>query len=307
VKKIILSLIFILSISSCKVVDLIKSTIPEPEIEIIGLKLSKIDLTEITFILDTSIKNPYGVSIPKSDLAFDVKVEGLNLTNIKTDLGVIKAKSTKDMPFQLNFKYTDLLSFYKKFPTKEFLKMEIKGDLSVPIPTQYQLAGKKSFAVPFQMEKPIPSSLPEVEISNFSMVRPDLSQFAVDSAKGILGGVLGKKDPNAGPKIETEFDLTFLNKAASSMNLSDLKFNLDLDGVKFLSASPEEIINQGKTSTVKVKAFVPVLDAGSALMSIAKNKTAKYDLKGVSDWAIPGMDESNIPFKYSKLGTLKWK
>ncbi|MCG9874376.1 MAG: LEA type 2 family protein [Leptospiraceae bacterium] len=306
-KKIILTFLFIFSLNQCNLVDVIKSSIPEPEIEIIGLKLSKVTMTDVSLLLETSIKNPYNVSIPRSDLALDVNIEGLRLTSLKTDLGKIESKSTKNMPFQLNFKYTDLIKFYNKFPSKEFLNLQLKGDLSVPIPSKYDLAGKKSFAVPVEFIKPIPSALPDIEISNFTMISPDFSQLALDSAKGIIGGVLGNKDPKNGPKIETAFDLKFLNKAASKMNLNDLKFNLELDGQKFVTASPEEIINDGKTSFVKIKTSVPILDAGSALVSIAKSKSAKYELTGISGWSFPAMNEANIPFQYNKMGSLRWK
>jgi len=307
VKQILAIVFLFFSIISCSLVESLKESIPQPEIQLQGLSLSKVTLTDITFLLNTTVKNPYGVALPKSDLALDIKIEGLKLTNLQTDLGKIAPKTTKELPFFLQFKYADLLKFYKKFPNKETLNLEIVGDLAVPIPSQYQIAGKKNISLPIQITKAIPSALPNIEISNFSLVKPDLKEFAVESAKGLLGEVLGKKDPNAGPKIETEFDLTFLNKAASSMNLNDIKFNLTLDGEKFVTASPQEIVNEGKTSLVRVRTSIPILNAGSALMSIAKNRKANYQITGISAWSFAGIEESNIPFQYEKIGKLKWK
>jgi LEA14-like dessication related protein len=305
VKKYSLAITLLLLLGSCSALEKLSSVVPQPKFSYESMKIQRITLSDIQLRLVTSVQNPYSTSIPQSKLGADLLIEGNKLTHIDTDLGVIEGKSTKSLPIDIKIKYTDLIKFYKKFPTKEILNLELNGDLKLPIPTQYQLAGKSEISFPFQVSRPIPSVQPSVEINNFSVKLPNLKELATGTASSLLGSALGIKKES--PTIETYFDLEFANGNAAKMLLNTLSFDMELEGNQFLSLSPKEITQVGNSNLVKVTTLIPVIDAGSSLIKILQQKTANYSLKGISAVSFPGMDSTPVDFNYDKLGKLKLK
>lgn len=302
-KKYSLAIAIIISLGSCSTLEKLSSVIPQPKFSYESMKIQRITLSDIQLRLVTSIQNPYSTSLPQSKLGADILIEGNKLTHLDTDLGRIEAKSTKSLPIDIKIKYTDLLKFYKKFPTKDILNLELNGDLKLPIPSQYQLAGKSEISFPIQITRPIPSLQPNIEINNFSVELPNLTDLATGTASSLLGSAFGIKKES--PSIAANFDLEFSNGTAAKMLLDTLSFDMELDGNKFLSLSPKEITQVGNSNLVKVKTSIPVVDAGSSLIKILQQKTAKYSLKGISAVKFPGMDSLPVDFNYDKIGSLK--
>jgi hypothetical protein len=271
------------------------------------MKIKNVSLSELTLTLNSVVKNPYNVGLPTSKLDLDMAIEGMKLSHIDTDLGAIEAKSTKTLPFDIKLKYTDLLKFYKNYPTKDALDMNFKGNLKLPIPQNYQLAGQKEISFPVDYTSPIPSLQPRVELSNFSVSMPDLTKLATQTATNFLGGMLGGSTQTESPSIDTSFDLKFSNNSPAKFLLSDLNFDLELEGNSFLKGAPKEIIQEDTSNIVKVKTEIPIVDAGSSLISTLKNKTARYNLKGLSGISFPGIRSEKSDFNYATNGTLKWK
>ncbi|MCW7492058.1 LEA type 2 family protein [Leptospira sp. 2 VSF19] len=321
-----LALPLILSIFSlqCSVLGVIQDKIPMPEFEFDSLSIKSITFTEITLNIVTSVENPYPVSLPSSFIDMDIKIEGLKLSQVKTDLGAIEGKKTKQLPLEVKLKYTDLLNLYKKFPNKPLLEVSAEGNMKVPIPKGWQLLGKDSLSFPFVKKKEIPAILPNVEIQNFKILMPTEADILsasntsalADTATGFLKGLLGgsKQPATSATKaglsglnldINTEFDFVFANEAASNLNLTNLNYNLDLAGEKFLNGTPKEIINSGKTSTVKVATKFPITSISSSLYKTIQSKSAQFDLKGDSGLKVPSVQET-IPFFYEKRGNFKW-
>ncbi|MCC5813284.1 MAG: hypothetical protein JJT78_00885 [Leptospira sp.] len=306
-KQRIIYTILILSLTSCAVLENIQSRIPKPEFSLAGMKIKEVNLSELTLTLNSVVKNPYNVTLPTSKLGLDMAIEGMKLSHIDTDLGAIDAKSTKTLPFDIKLKYTDLLKFYKSYPSKESLDMNFKGDLKLPIPQNYQIAGQNEISFPIDYTSPIPSLQPSVELSNFSVAMPDLTKLATQTATNYLGGLFGGSTEAESPSIDTSFDLKFSNNSPAKFLLSDLKFDLELEGNSFLKGAPKEIIQEDTSNIVKVKTEIPIVDAGSSLISTLKNKTARYNLKGLSGISFPGIRSEKSDFNYATNGTLKWK
>lgn len=308
----------------CSVLGVIQDKIPLPEFEFDSLSIKSITFTDITLNVVTSVENPYPVSIPSSLLDMDIKIERLKLSQIKTDLGAIEGKKTKQLPLEVKLKYTDLLNLYKKFPNKPLLEVSAEGNMKVPIPKQWQLLGKDSLSFPFVKKKEIPAILPNVEIQNFKILMPTEADILsasntnalADTATGFLKGLLGgtKQPATSAAKaglsginldLNTEFDFVFANEAASNLNLTNLNYDLNLAGEKFLNGTPKEIINSGKTSTVKVATKFPITSISSSLYKTIQSKSALFDLKGDSGLKVPSVPET-IPFIYEKHGNFKW-
>lgn len=295
------------SLIQCAILENIQSRIPKPEFSIAGMKIKEVNLTDLTLTLNSSVKNPYNVTLPTSKLGLDLAIEGMKLSHIDTDLGAIEAKTTKILPFDIKLRYTDLLKFYRNYPTKDALNLNMKGDLKLPIPQNYQIAGQREISFPVDYTRPIPSMQPSVELSNFSVALPDLTKVATQTATNYIGGLFGGSAKTESPSINTSFDLKFSNKSPAKFLLSDLKFDLELEGNSFLKGSPQEIIQDETSSTVKVNTAIPVVEAGTSLMNTLKNKTARYQLNGLSGISFPGIDTGKSDFNYATNGTLRWK
>lgn len=300
----ILSLVF--GLQTCQLLEVIQSQIPKPDFSVTNLSIKEMNLTDMTLLLDTSVKNPYPVSLPTSKLGLDVMIEGMKLSHIDTDLGKIEAKSTKNLPMDIKLKYTDLLRFYKNFPTKEALALNLKGDLKLPIPAQYRITGDKEVSFPVDYKKNIPAIQPSLEVSNFSVQLPDFKKTATQAASSLLGSILGTSEKEEAPSIETSFDLKFTNASPAKFLMNNLKFDMDLDGNSFFSGAPKEIIQEENSNIVKIKTAMPVVEAGTALMRSFQSKTANYNLKGISGIVFPGIENKPVDFNYSKAGKLSW-
>ena len=73
--------------------------------------------------------------------------------------------------------------------------------------------------------------------------------------KTSVGSAAQAELSNVDIDIATEFEIALANKAAAELKFSDLKYDLQLNGEKFLSGVPVDIINNGKESIVKLNEF----------------------------------------------------
>ncbi len=312
---------------NCSMLDSMAGGLAKPSFSFQKLDIKNITLSEITFNLLTSVKNPYPVSLPKSNLNMNLMIEGTTfLKDVKTDMGKVEAGSVKDLPFEFKLSYDQLQQLYKKFPSKELLDVKLDGIMGLPIPDKFQLAGKKSVDFPFAESRQVPAILPTVDIKNFQIMKPDTSkvmesagsnQNLGQTAVGMLDKLLDGKPgtPSSAMSsalsgldmnIDTQFDIALKNLAAAPLNFSDLKYDLTLKGEKFVSGVPDQIINQGKESTVKVKSSFPLKTLSAGLIDAIQKKNADFRLVGASGLKVPGLPDGILNFQYDKNGNFKW-
>ncbi len=297
----------------------------QPTFSLKSVDITKITLENISLKVITSVRNPYPIALPKSILDMNVMIEGTNLAKFsKIDLGKIEASSSKDLPVDVLMKYSDLMDIYKKLPGKELLDVKLDGVLNIPIPEAYQLAGKKSFDFPFTQGKQIPAVLPTIDIRNFKIIKPEPTSIANSAKDGAsaaamnyLDGLLSGKKTSVGSAaqaglanvdidVATEFEIALANKAAAALKFSDLKYDLQLNGEKFLSGVPVDIINNGTESIVKVKTSFPLKSLSSGIADAIQKRSSDFKLQGLSGLNVPGLPDGTMNFDYDKKGTFKW-
>jgi LEA14-like dessication related protein len=297
-----------LFIISCNLINQVQSRIPQPGFQLQSIRINKVDLSAMTLLMVSSVKNPYSVELPSSILNLDLFIEGTKLSQIKTDLGTIKAKSTQELPLEIRLPYSDLLKFYRNFPNQEALNLKFQGDMELPIPAQFQLGGQKSIKVPVAHTQEIPTFNPDLRVENFQVALPSLSQMAAEAGSGILAGIFGNGGSNPeAQSIGTEFDLRVLNQSKAKFLIQKLNFDMDLDGLKFLKIAPKEIIPLENANLVRVKANIPVTSATSGLVNLLRTKKANYKLTGNSNLGFPSLGPDQPPFLFEKNGNLTWK
>ncbi len=319
------SLLFVF-FTQCSVLGILQDRVPKPEFSFSDLKIKKITLIDITLEITTSVYNPYPLSLPKSLLAFDLQIEKNKLTSIKTDLGQIKAKETRNLPFEVKIAYLDLLKIYQSLPGKALLTVGVEGQITVPLPESIAKLGQDSLTVPFKKEREIPAVLPDVAIGNFSIEMPTKEEVLstanteamATTALSFLEQMLNGKTKTQAVKsasqagiaqmdlnLNTNFNLNFQNKAASELLFQGLAYDLNLGGEKFLQGKPTEIINNGKESIVKVNTSFPVSSISQGLYKTIQSRTANFNLTGDSKLGVPGLKEI-LPFQYEKNGRFQW-
>jgi LEA14-like dessication related protein len=296
-------ILFFFIFNSCVVLQNFISGGKEPRFSLKSVKIDKIDLETLSLKLLTDVNNPYPVNLPKSLVDLDIRLEGTNLTKIKNDLGNIEANSTKEMPIDLKIKYSDIASLVKKFPNKELLDLNLKGNMSLPLPESLSMLGKKNIDFPVDFTKSIPSIQPSIDIKNFKVT--GLEGDLKDTAGKIVSGVMSGNLKGVDPPINTEFDIAISNLAGAKLNLEDLKYNLNLNGEKFLSGEPIGILNNGKESILKIKSSIPLQSASTGLRSALKSKNPPFQLTGLSKLKIDGLPDGLLDFDFDKKGTIK--
>ncbi|GBF49218.1 late embryogenesis abundant protein [Leptospira ryugenii] len=310
----------------CSILGVLKDKVPKPEFSFESISIKEVTLTDLTLKMNTQFENPYPVSLPKSLLNMDLKIEGTKLSHISTDLGEIQAKQTRQLPFEIKIKYSDLLKIYQTIPDKQVLAVSLIGDLKVPLPQSIAALGKESVSFPFQQERVIPAVLPNVDIQNFAIEMPSresivsqtntsaLAETTISFLDGLLSGKSktqsAKSAASAGLsnlnlKLNTNFDLNFQNKAASELLFQDFAYQLKLAGEPFLDGKPKEIVNNGRQSTVKINTAFPIAQISQGLYKTIQSKTASFDLNGKSGMKVPGIEDT-MDFNYSKLGKFNW-
>lgn len=303
-----LALFSILFTNTCA---MLSNLIPMPSasnFEVRKLEITKVTLEDVSIRMTTDVRNPYPVSLPASLLNMNVNLEGTQLTKIKTDLGQIEASQVKSLPLDFTMKYTDLMAIYKKVPGKELLDMKMDGTLSLPLPASIaETAGKKSLDFPFQKEKKLPAIAPSLEVKNFKIIQPKLTnEQALSAGIDLASRAMGEGGTGSDAKADALFDIIVSNKAAAAMKFSDFKFDLSLNGEKFVSGVPSEIINNGTESIIKVKSSFPIGSASSGITSALKSKSSAFRITGLSGLSVPSLSGENMNFDFDKAGKLNW-
>ncbi len=124
-------LVFILFISSCAI--LTKDLLKDPEVKIVDFAVTNINAESVSVNLKLNVNNPNPVSLKLTQVGYNLKLSGLQVTEGVFDKGVdIPATGANDVIIPLTFKYNAIgsliNSFLKKTITKEY---ELVGSVNV--------------------------------------------------------------------------------------------------------------------------------------------------------------------------------
>lgn len=314
-------------LAGCAQLRSVKDKIKTPEISFEKVEIAEITLEDIRLLIRSEVRNPYPISLPASKLDLDLKIEGTQFTKVKFDLESIGASAKKDLPIEVKLKYADLATLYKKIPGKKELLIRLEGEAALPIPERYAvLAGTNALKFPFQDERLIPAVLPNIEIRNFKILKPDVakvtqsanSQELAKKAVSFLDALLSpknKKSPGSALtagletldlSIDTEFEIVLNNKAASDLQFQNLNFDLFLENDKFLTGSPTHIVNNGKESVLTIKTSFPLKSVSNAIANAVTKRSSSFRLSGKAAVVCPGVSSEPIGFGFNKEGNFRW-
>lgn len=307
-----------------------KLNIPRPAAELTKVAIKGISLQEIQLRLDTAVKNPYPVALPKAGLDLGLNIEGTSLAKVaNTGVAIAAGKSTP-VPFDIKFAYQDLVSIYKKVTGKEALKLGLDGKIKLPLPVK-QLKSKGIYfkgmptelAFPFKADKLLPAVLPAINLRDFKIHQPTADEIKAAAgsalaatATSFVNALLSGSNPGSAVKsglgsldmpIQTEFKLVLNNNAAAQVAFSNLKYDLFLGTEKFLSGAAAQIENKGKESIVTVRSAFPIKSVSEGIAKAISAKKATFKLNGSSGMKIPSLGgEGDVPFSFDHKGNLSW-
>ncbi len=318
-------ILFSILLQSCALLQGFLGADNQPSFTVASVQIQTITLETIVLQINTKVKNPYPVSLPKSLVELKVFIEGSPFASISNlDLGKLEASSTTPLPIEVKIKYSDLVEIYKKIPGKEVIGVKIDGKLKIPLPESLAFTGKNALEFPFIQEKQIPALLPSIAIRSFKILKPEpstlggaASSAVVNSAMSYMDSLLGGKKASiqsaaeAGLSsvdlnVDTEFDIVLTNQAAAKLNFKDLKYKLSLSGEPFLEGLPQSIVSKGNESILSVKTSFPLKSLSKGIASAIQKRSSPFQLKGISGLQVPGIPDGVLKFEYDKSGTFSW-
>ncbi|WP_367897982.1 LEA type 2 family protein [Leptospira sp. WS58.C1] len=290
------------------------------------VSIAEINLSEIKLRVDSKVKNPYPIALPATNLEMNILIEGQQFTKAKTKIPNVGGNSNKPVPVDLTFAYNDLVALYKKVPGKIDLVVKVQGVVSLPIPEKYRsVAGAASLDFPFEEERKIPAVLPDIEIRNFKIIKPDPSTILSSAgtedlakkATSFLDTLLGpqKKSPGSAVaagissldlKVDTEFQIVLKNRATSRLQFSEFEFDLTLEKEKFLTGQPVRIENQGQESILSVRTSFPLGTVTQGIANAISKRSAAFRLSGKASTEAPEIETGPVLFKFDKSGSFSW-
>ena len=144
-KKIFISLVFVLLFSSCSFIKSIQ-TVKKPDISIKGISIGAIGLTEATLHLTLSIENKNSFSINLSKLDYNINVNDYSVgSGIKNNLN-LPASQIEVVELPVTVKYRIFPDLFKSIIQKKILKYKVYG-------RGYINTSFTTFSFPYSTEK----------------------------------------------------------------------------------------------------------------------------------------------------------
>ena len=166
-KKGILILAVIIGITSCKSFN----TKKKPKVTLKGYNIEAITLTDMSFLFNINIFNPYPISLTIDKIEASVFIEDKKLVKINTKGGVkFKSKGKKISTIRVKTKYLDLLKLIKNYPKKDYADCKIKIVFSIPV------CILRNIPLRYTVKTKIPIIRPKIRIKNFRIKKISLAR-----------------------------------------------------------------------------------------------------------------------------------
>lgn len=258
-----------------------------PLFDIKDFRIAKLALTHLEIEMDTELINPYPVRLPESAVDMDININGMKLTNWQSDPVSVAANGSTPLPMKFQIQYSDLYRLIQGFNLQENFKLGLNGGADFPV----NFPGlPQKIRVPVNVEKTLPVFIPEVNVSNFQVDAPSLSELAIGALTG-------------NPEIKTSFDMNLRNKAAAQFLVKSLNYDVNLGGYDFLKGNLDDAgAAADQSQNVKVNTAIPVKSLPQALIRLAGSGSSAFQLNAKTLLEFPGTDVSSVPFQFEKSG-----
>ena len=324
-KPILAILLFILIIPNCKN-GMLTDKISKPKAEIVDFDIDSISLFDITLLFDIQISNPYPIKLNLKTIESTFLVENKQFLKTTSDNFSIKARGKETTRILVNLKYLDIINIVKDYTNKDSLECVVKMLIVIPLPEAVS-AIKEDIRFDFELRKEIPAIKPELNVANFTVVKPTASeiQTAINNSKdknlnvntitNMFGAILDGKNPakeidpsDLDLKLKVNFDIVLKNKTKAEMLFQDLNYDFKLNDSKLVDGYTKDIKNTQGQSTIGINNEFSSKALGSSILKAFDNSKGNYALTGYSMVKFPDkIKKTPIKLKYDEKGTVSIK
>jgi len=300
--------------------------IPKPTAEIVNFDIDSISLTDITLLFDVEISNPYPVKLSLSRVESTFFVEQKQFFKTSTDKLKIKAKGKETTRLFVNLKYADMANIVKDYKDKDYLECVVNMVVVIPLPKSVSKLAK-DVTFKFNLKKNVPAIKPEINIANFTVIKPSLEDIeaAIKKAqkknlnagaiKDMFGAIIDGKNPakvidpsDLDLKLKVNFDVVMKNKTKAAIFFNDLNYDFKVNSSKLVDGYTKDIQNKPGEYILSINNDFSSKALGSAILKAFKDGKGDYALTGFSMVKFPDkIKKTPLKLNYNEKGVLSIK
>lgn len=276
-------------LSSCSLFQQIM-TRAQPEFEIHSLSVKDIDLDSITLHIDAELINHLPVPLPQSILQLDVKINDQPFTKMQSEPISVRASASTPVPLDLTLRYGDLYRVVRSMSLIESFKVGFDGAVDFPV----SLPGlPDTIHVPFQMEKTVPSFLPDVTVESIRIRRPDLTS--------LISSAFTDEIP-----LGMDLDLTIKNQGGASFDFEGMGYTMLLGGKPVFEGktTSAEAGPDKRSSRIRISTDLPLRESVKAILPLLQGNSIAYELKGNAAFSFSGVDVDELKLPLQQSGSI---
>ena len=312
------------SISAVELPDSISGIkIPKPTATIVNFDIDSISLTDITLLFDVEIYNPYPVKLKLSRVESAFFVENKQFFKTSTDKLKIKAKGKETTRLLVNIKYADMANIVKDYKDKDSLECVVDMVIVLPLPSSVSSIAK-DVTFKFKLKKEVPAIKPEINIANFTVVKPTKADIEAaikkaakknlntDAITNMFGAIIDGKNPakvidpaDLDLKINVNFDVVMKNKTKAAIFFNDLNYDFKVNSSKLVEGSTKDIQNKPGEYILSISNVFSSKALGSAILKAFNEGKGDFTLTGFSMVKFPDkIRKTPLKLNFDEKGVL---
>lgn len=315
------------SVSAFELPDSISGyKVPKPTAEIVNFDIDSISLTDVTLLFDVEITNPYPVKLSLSRVESTFFVENKQFFKTATDKLKIKAKGKETTRLFVSLKYADMAKIVKDYKNKDSLECVVDMVVVLPLPKSVSKLAK-DVTFKFKLKKEVPAIKPEINIANFTVVKPSLADIEealkkarkknlnADAVKNMFGAILDGKNPakvidpaDLDLKLKVNFDVVMKNSTKAAIFFNDLKYDFKVNNSKLVDGSTKDIQNKAGEYILSISNEFSSKALGSSILKAFNEGKGNFALTGYSMVKFPDkIKKTPLKLNFNEKGALSIK
>lgn len=264
--------LLIISSFSCSALrDL--GTLQKPTLSVSDTRITDLSLKDIELTFDVQVDNPNPVSVTLNNYTYDFILNEQSFVSGNATSGIsIDEAGTSSIQVPVQFTYKELLETFKNLKNEDETEYTFLVTAGVDVPVL------GTVEVPIEKKGILPVvKLPKIEVSGLKLSKLSLT------------------------KVDLELNLSVENSNNFDIALSDLNYNLDLNGASPFSGSIKKQVNLERkaSSNLSIPLSFNILELGSAVRNVIVNgEQIEYGFTGSSSVgsSLPYFKNSNFSF-----------
>lgn len=300
--------------------------IPKPTAEIVSFDIQEISLTDVTLLFDIEISNPYPVKLNLSKVESVFFVENKQFFKTSSDKLKIRANGKEITRLLVNIKYADMANIVKDYKDKDSLECVVNMVIVIPLPKSVSNMAK-DVTFKFELKKNVPAIKPEINIANFTVVKPSKADIEAaikktakknlnaDAITNMFGAIIDGKNPakvidpaDLDLKLKVNFDVVMKNKTKAAIFFNDLKYDFKVNSSRLVEGTTKDIKNKSGEYILSIGNEFSSKALGKAILKAFNDGKGDYNLTGYSMVKFPDkIKKTPLKLNFDEKGLLSIK